>query len=175
MTQVQDSDLDKLVVKEPKKIVDDTGKTLDSVVSHLVDQADRLARLEVQMPQLGKDLQKQLSDMESNLRDAFTSSREEQHKLANDRMQSIEEKLDKLEKMVNDALTGDEDKEPRTKVDLIHKAEEHQGKLPPQLPEGMPHQIVPPSEKDEPRGIRGRRHARRGAAGRNAEQESKVK
>jgi prefoldin subunit 5 len=157
MTQTAHDPLTQLE-KTGEKTTVNVEKSFESMLSHLVHQAERLTRLEEQLPQLGKDLGKQITDLESNLRTALSDAHDEQSKAANDTVKGIEDRLSKLEKSIDDLLAGGENEEekPRTRVDKAH-AKDHRDGLPP-TPNDGPTELKPP---DDPRGIRGRRHARK--------------
>lgn len=164
-TDQPDTQVEKLV-KEPVK---ETEKGIDAVIAHLVDMSTRLAKLEERLPVHEKDLEKSLFDLEDNLRRSISEAREEQSRVSADTMKSLEDRLTKIEGLVDGLVVGgkeEKDEQPRTNVDellqekkLAGKAHAHGAPFPPvQLPQGET-EIKPPGI---PKGIRGRRMARRG-------------
>src|SRR5712692_8535264 len=150
MPNAQESILEQPIT-QLEKTVKEPVKETSTLISHLVDQAERLTKLEVQFPQLGKDLAKQIADLESSLRTALSESREEQSKAANDTVKVIEDRLTKLEKSIDDFLAGGEngEEEPRTTVDKAHIKDHLKGTPP------TPQEVTEIKPPPQPIGIRG--------------------
>ena len=126
-----------------------TPSVASPVVEPLLEDRERIVRLEEEQRKIRVDLSTEISATAESLRGEIGQVREEIGRDVTARLSSIDDKLSKMEKPPE---------EPRTEVSES---------LPPTEGESSvisspPTEVKQPMPPAEPRGHRGRRHARRG-------------